>query len=60
MGLLGKLIKTTIDIATLPIDVVSDVLTCGGATIDAESAVKSKFGKLGDDLEEIKEESNKL
>lgn len=42
MGLFGKLLKTTIDIATTPIDVVKDVATLGGAITDEESALVKK------------------
>ena len=60
MGLLGKLLKTTIHIATTPIDVVKDVVTLGGAMNDTESALKRKAEKLKDDAEEIEDEIDKL
>lgn len=60
MGFFGKLIKTSIDLVTLPVDVVKDVVTLGGAATDEESAIKKKLERLGDDVEEIREEADKL
>lgn len=34
MGILGKLIKTTIDVAILPVEVAKDIATLGGALTD--------------------------
>lgn len=36
MGLFGSLLKTAIDVATLPIDVAKDVVTFGGTFTDKE------------------------
>lgn len=60
MGLFGKLIKTGIDLVTIPVDVVKDTLTMGGALNDEESAVKKKLERLGDDVEEIRDAADKL
>ena len=60
MGLFGKLLKTTFDIVTTPIDIVKDVATLGGALIDEESALSKKAKRLKDDSEEIRDEIDKL
>lgn len=36
MGFLGKLIKTTIDVAFLPVEVAKDIATLGGLTSNEE------------------------
>lgn len=38
MGLIGKLLKTTIDIATLPVSVIADTITMGGELIDRDES----------------------
>lgn len=48
MGLFGKILKGTIQIATLPIDIVKDIATLGGAITEEESSVVKKFQKLND------------
>ena len=61
MGILGKLLKTTIDIATTPIDIVKDAATLGGTITDQnESYTSKKFKRLGDDLEELRSEVDDL
>ena len=60
MGFFGKLIKTGIDLVTLPVDVVKDTVTLGGAVTDEESAVKKKLERLGNDVEEIRDAADKL
>lgn len=60
MGLLGKILKTGIDMVTIPADVVKDVITLGGEVNDEESAIKKKFERLGKDVEEIRDEADKL
>jgi hypothetical protein len=60
MGLFGKLLKTAIDVATTPIDVVKDVVTLGGAITNEESALAKKARMLGEDLEDIRDEADKL
>jgi len=60
MGLLGKILKTTIHVATTPFDVVKDVVTFGGAMNDTESALKIKASKLKNDIEEIGNEIDKF
>ena len=60
MGLLGKLLKTAIDVATIPVAVISDVATLGGTIIDKPSAIVNKVKRIGQDTEEIREEVDKL
>lgn len=61
MGLLGTLLKTTIHIATSPLDVVSDVCTMGGALTDSgDSAVVNKFRKLSSDLQDLEDDVSDL
>jgi hypothetical protein len=57
MGLLGKLIKTTINVATLPVSIVADVVTMGGAVNERDepytiSHVKCVAGSIVEVLEE--------
>lgn len=51
MGLFGKIVATAINVATLPVAVVQDVVTLGG--------VASKSGRsfVVEKLEQIKEEA---
>ena len=60
MGIFGKLLKTTIDIATTPIDVVKDAATLGGAITDEESALVKKARRLKNDVEGMRDEADKL
>ena len=60
MGLLGKLLKTTIDVVTLPVDVVKDIATLGGVLTDEKPYTAQKFERLGDDLEEVQDEVDDL
>lgn len=61
MGLFGKLLKTTIDIATTPIDIVKDVATLGGSLTDEDKPyTQKKLERLGNDLEEIRDEVDDL
>ena len=60
MGLFGKLLKTAIDVATTPIDIVKDVVTLGGSITDEESALVKKAKRLQNDLEEVRDEVDDL
>jgi hypothetical protein len=60
MSIFGKILKTGIDLATTPIAVVKDIATLGGAITDEPSAIVRKVRQLGNDVEEIKEEAEKL
>lgn len=56
MGLFGKIIKTVIDVAGTPIDVVKDIATMGGALTDEdEPYTLQQLKKIGKDVEDIKE-----
>jgi hypothetical protein len=56
MGLFGKLIALTINTATLPLDVVKDVVTLGGAATEEESAIAAKLRKLQREVDELEED----
>lgn len=61
MGLFGKLLKTTFDIVTLPIEVVKDVATMGGVLTDENRTYTAqKFERLGNDLDEVRDEIDEL
>ncbi len=61
MGLFGKLLKTTLDIATSPVAVAKDIATLGGAiTGEQETYTGKKLRQLGDDVQEIREELDDL
>lgn len=61
MGLLGKILKTTINLTTLPLDIVKDVVTLGGTLEDKDkSYTAKKMNRLGDNLEEIMDEFDNL
>ena len=61
MGLFGKLLKTTFDVVTLPVDIVKDVATMGGVLTDENKPYTAqRFDRLGDDLEEIRDEVDDL
>ena len=55
MGLFGKIGKTLFDVITTPIDVVKDITSFG-----EEEALKKKSKRLSDDLEEMRNEIDKL
>ncbi len=50
---IGKLFKACVDIAILPLDVVKDICTLGGATIDEESSIKQRIDKIEENLDEV-------
>jgi len=61
MGLFGKLLKTTFDVVTLPVDIVKDVATMGGVLTDENEPYTAKnFKRLGDDMEEVRDEVDDL
>jgi hypothetical protein len=58
MGLLGKIIKTGVRTATLPIDVVRDVITLGGNkrktnTEQGLDALIEALEELGDEIDDL-------
>ena len=61
MSLLGKLLKTGIDIVTTPISITADLLTLGGELTDNDESYTSKnFKRIAEDSVEIYEEVEKL
>ena len=61
MGLFGKLLKTTFDVVTLPISIVKDVVTLGGALTDQDDPYTLRhLSDVDDDLGEVKSELNDL
>ena len=61
MGLLGKLIKTGINIIELPIAIVKDTATLGGSIEGHDEPYTAKKAKeLGRTLGELKDEAEKL
>ena len=51
MGLFGKLVRTAVNVATLPVAVVKDVVTLGGIATDNHGSYTAEK------LQEIKDES---
>lgn len=62
MSIFGKLLKTTIDVVSLPVSVVIDVVTMGGAVTDKDGNTYTgdKVRDLINDVSEIKDECDKL
>lgn len=53
--------KAAIDVVTLPVDIVKDVATMGGVLTDENKPYTAqKFERLGDDLEEVRDEVDDL
>jgi len=46
MGLFGAIVRTAVNVACLPVDVVKDVATLGGQLTDDESAVVRRARRL--------------
>jgi len=54
-------LKTGFDIATLPVDLVKDVATMGGAVNgEHRTYTGKKLETLGDDLDEVRDELDDL
>jgi hypothetical protein len=61
MSFLGTILKTTIHVATSPLDVISDVVTLGGTlTKSEESAIAKKIGKLNRDFRDLEDDIDSL
>ena len=61
MGLIGALLKTTIHVATTPLEVVKDVVTMGGVlTEQDEPYTVRRAKKLVDDVKKIEDEVDDL
>ena len=54
MGLFGKLIGVVIDVATLPIAIIEDVVTLGGELNDKDTTYTgTKLKELNDNLRDL-------
>lgn len=61
MGFFGSLIKTGLDVATTPIEVVKDVATLGGACTDEDEPYTVKrLKRLARDCEDIRNDAEDL
>lgn len=61
MSLFGKLLKTSLNIITTPVDIVKDVATLGGDTVDGgDSYTEKKLKKILENTEEIQDEIDDL
>jgi len=52
MGLFGKLVKTGVNVVTLPVAVAKDIVTLGGATTDQRSAIVQKLQQIKDEADD--------
>lgn len=57
MGFLGKLVKGVIDVALVPVAVVQDIATMGGALTDKSEPYTAK--KLKDVVEDLEDAGKK-
>lgn len=53
---IGKLGKAAVGVAMLPVDVVKDTVTLGGAITDEESAIAKRVRKIVRNVDEATEE----
>lgn len=60
MSLFGKLLKTGLDTALLPIDVAKDVVTMAGAMTEEDPYTWQKLKRIAKDLEETRDEIDDL
>jgi hypothetical protein len=61
MSIFGKILKTGFDVLTTPVDVVKDIATLGGAINgEQQTYTGKKLEQIGEDLEEIRDECDKL
>jgi 3-keto-L-gulonate-6-phosphate decarboxylase len=58
MSIFGKILKTAIDVVTLPVSVVADVVTLGGAIIERGTTFTGDHGRAL--IEDVKEECDKI
>lgn len=59
MSIFGKLVAATIRTATLPLSIVADVATLGGAAIGREETYTgNKVRRIIDDVEEAADEAS--
>lgn len=57
LSALGKTLSAGIDLVVIPVDVVKDVLTCGGAMTDEPCATKERLVSV---YEQLKDACDKL
>lgn len=57
MGLFGNIVKTAVNVATLPLAVVKDVATCGGVMNDENPDQRASETYPGKKLQKIKDEA---
>ena len=55
MGLFGKLVATAINVATLPVAIVEDVVTLGGVATDRESYIAEKLRQIKEEAQDTQE-----
>jgi hypothetical protein len=53
MKLIGKLIKGTIDIVLLPLEISKDVITLGGVLTDKDSYTADRLKKAGNNFSQF-------
>lgn len=47
-----SLLRATVGVATLPLDIVKDVVTLGGAVTDEDSAIATKLKAIEDNIKD--------
>jgi len=61
MSIIGKLLKTTIDIATIPVSVALDVITVGGALTEKDTTYTGDHARaVGKDLVDVYDDITNL
>lgn len=54
LGILGDIVKTTVDVATTPLSVAADVITLGGTLNDRDEAyTETSLNNILKDIEDI-------
>ena len=54
-----SLLRATINIITLPLDIVKDVVTLGGAITDEDSAIATKLKDIEDNIKDATKPKDK-
>lgn len=54
-----SLLRATVGVVTLPLDIVKDTLTLGGAITDEDSAVATKLENIFDNIKDATEPVDK-
>jgi hypothetical protein len=61
MSLFGDLLRTTIHVVTIPVDVVKDMATLGGVLNDqSEPSTVTKIKKIGQDIEDLEDDVDRI